>query len=101
MKKLFTQELHPEVFELESEDGKAYAVLAEDQETLVGLFPWEDVAGGETTAFHNAFLFLTAPKLLEIIEDIAEGRADKDIQKECRAVLEMFTRMASEDGSQG
>lgn len=101
MKKLFTQDLHPEVFELESEDGKAYAVLAEDQETLVGLFPWEDLAGGETAAFHNAFLFLAAPKMLEVIEDIAAGRAGKDAQKECRAVLEMFTRMASEEGSQG
>lgn len=93
MKKLFTQELHPEVFELESEEGKAFAVLAEDQETLVGLFTWDDLPGGETEAFHNAFLFLAAPKMLEIIEDIAAGRAGQEARKECRAVLDMFERM--------
>ncbi len=98
MKTLFTPGLHPEIFELESEEGRAYAVLAEDEETLVGLFPWDDLVGGETEAFHNAFLFLAAPKMLEIIADIASGGDGQEARKECRAVLEMFERMAASEG---
>lgn len=102
MKTLFTPGLHPEIFELESEEGRAYAVVAENEETLVGLFPWEDLAGGETEAFHNAFLFLAAPKMLEVIEDIASSRDGQEAHKKCRAVLEMFERLAAgEAGAEG
>jgi len=100
MDKLFTQDAHPEVFELESEEGKAFAVLAEDQETLVGLFSWDDLPGGEAEAFNNAFLFLAAPRMLEIIEDIATGGKDKEIVEECRKVVAMFSEMASQGRDQ-
>lgn len=78
--------MNPEIVELESEDGRAFGLMSDDGENLLALFPMES-AQDEPQAFAAAVLLLAAPRMLAVIESLAQGGPAAQIQAECREIV--------------
>lgn len=83
----FQRAMSPEVVELESDDGQAFGVLAADGESLVGLFPIDDPETAPQ-AFASAVLFLAAPRMYELLAEVAAGGATAKLREQCQEMIE-------------